>query len=396
MMKVLIVGGTGGVGRNVARLLAAQPLISALVIAGRDDAAAAAVAAASGPRATGARVDVHDDGRLVALAAGVDLLVDVSGPDLETPLPVAAAAVRAGVDFLDIGADGSMTARVLALDGAARAAGVTGLIGMGVAPGVTNLLALHAARQLDEARAVRVGYVWADPRLRQAGDAARAMRASGRVNASWQTILSFTRGPVRAYRRGAPVALAPFAEARSFVLPEGVPVTAYPVDSAELRTLPSHLPGVADITSEVALFPAQLAALWRAQAARIGRGEVETAAATIAFYDAVAGDLDRWLASDTPAPTTSQWAVAEGIKDGRPARYTCWPRPWWLDTAAVVTTAALAMLRGDVPGPGFFPPEARFAPLPFIAAVADSAGGGGGGALLDESLEYLDDGSAAR
>jgi len=396
MMKVLIVGGTGGVGRDVARLLAAQSLISALVIAGRDGAAAAAVAADIGPCATGAHVDVHDDGRLVTLAAGVDLLVDVSGPDLDTPLPVATAAVRAGVDLLDIGADGSMTARVLALDGAARAAGVTGLIGMGVAPGVTNLLALHAARQLDEARAVRVGYVWADPGLRQAGDTARTMRASGRVNASWQTILSFTRGPVCAYRRGTPVMLPPFAEAHSFVLPEGVPVTAYPVDSAELRMLPSHLPGVADITSEVALFPAPLAALWRAQAARIGRGEVGTAAATIAFHEAVAADPDRWLASDTPAPTTPQWAVAEGIKDGRPARYTCWPRPWWLDTAAVVTTAALAMLRGDVPGPGFFPPEARFAPLPFIAAVADSAGGGGGGALLDESLEYLDDGSAAR
>ncbi|GAA5108266.1 hypothetical protein [Haloechinothrix salitolerans] len=59
------------------------------------------------------------------------------------------AAIATTTNYLDICDDWEPTLQMLELDGAARAAGVTAVIGMGASPGSSNLLALLAMNQCD-------------------------------------------------------------------------------------------------------------------------------------------------------------------------------------------------------------------------------------------------------
>ena len=58
--------------------------------------------------------------------------------------------------------------------------------------------------------------------------------------------------------------------------------------------------------------------------------------------------------------------VATGWKDGRRARYTCWP----IRLAGPLAIATLRILRGEVSARGVLPPEACFEPIPFFEELA--------------------------
>lgn len=78
--------------------------------------------------------------RLAHVLAGVDLVVNMTGPYYTLGPVVLDAAIAAGVDYLDICDDADATELLLRRDEAARKAGVTALVGMGSAPGTTNVL----------------------------------------------------------------------------------------------------------------------------------------------------------------------------------------------------------------------------------------------------------------
>src|SRR3990172_12522293 len=118
-----------------------------VVLGGRDLEGAERAATELGPKASPVAIEATDEQRLTSLAADCDLIVNAAGPDFKVPLPAARAAIAAGTNYCDVGADGAMTEQVLELDADARAAGVTIIPGIGVAPGLTNLMAVHAARQ---------------------------------------------------------------------------------------------------------------------------------------------------------------------------------------------------------------------------------------------------------
>lgn len=77
---------------------------------------------------------------LHALLRGADLVVNLTGPYYTLGPVILDAAVAAGTDYLDICDDADATEILLQRDDAARAAGVTALVGMGSAPGTTNIL----------------------------------------------------------------------------------------------------------------------------------------------------------------------------------------------------------------------------------------------------------------
>ena len=110
-------------------------------LAGRDIAEAGAL-------------DATDGDALVRSFAGLDGVLSA------VPYPlnpgVAAAAVRAGVHFCDLGGNTDVSRRVLALDGAARKAGVSVVPDCGVAPGLANVLAALGIARQPAARSVRI------------------------------------------------------------------------------------------------------------------------------------------------------------------------------------------------------------------------------------------------
>jgi hypothetical protein len=388
-MKIVILGGTGGIGQATARLLATSPEADQIIVAARTQARAEEVAATLGQKASGAGVDVGQEDGLVQLVSGADVLVNVAGPDFAIPLPALKAAIRARTNYIDIAADGRMTDQVLALDQAARSAGITALIGMGFFPGLSNLLAMHAVRNLDEVSDLHFGYVWGWPELwHDAGARAAAWRAGGQVNASWQTLMGFVRGPVRIYRNGEPRDVEPFTNAVSVVWPSGESMLAYPVDSAETRTLPLYVPRLKALTSLVSFWPGQLNELWREQSRHMISGSVDPAEAAIALHEAIAADPDHWLAGSDGLPSHSVWLVAAGVSAGRAARYSCWMHQAPLLEAALAA-ATLALLRGEIPATGIRTPEASFEPSAFLTQTAQLAAGNAHvEPLFDDQLEY--------
>jgi saccharopine dehydrogenase-like NADP-dependent oxidoreductase len=105
-------------------------------------------------------IDVLEEGdRLRDLAAGAGLVANFAGPYYRTGAAVLEACIEAGCDYLDICDDADATLELLAHDGAAKAAGVRALIGMGSSPGVTNVLVRAAVDAIGHADEVDLSWI---------------------------------------------------------------------------------------------------------------------------------------------------------------------------------------------------------------------------------------------
>lgn len=135
--RVTVYGAYGHTGRFVvAELLrrGVEPVVS-----GRDATRLAATGLEARPAATG------DPTALAAAFAGADAVINVAGPFLDTAVPVAAAAVRAGAHYLDVSAEQAPVRALAAELGAtARAAGVSVVPAMSFFGGLADLLATAA------------------------------------------------------------------------------------------------------------------------------------------------------------------------------------------------------------------------------------------------------------
>ena len=86
------------------------------------------------------------------------------------------------------------------------------------------------------------------------------------------------------------------------------------------------------------------------------------------------------------------WAVAEGQKEGRKARYLCWPSMILDWTAVSLILVALRILRGEVSQCGVLPTEACFE----LGSFFDEASNyireeHQGKPLLNERFDWIED-----
>src|SRR5436190_683900 len=286
--RVLAVGGTGRIGRVSSKLLARREIVSEICIAGRDLGLAQRTAGEIGSKASALELDATDEEHLASAVRGYDLIVSTAGPDFRVALPVAQAAVAAGVHVCDVAVD-------------------------------------------------------------------------------------------------------PFENRHEVRLPGGAAVTAIPIGSTEPLTLPRRNRGLKSVSVLMAILPRQLSDLLRERAREIAGGRSDPAKATMALLDAIAADPDRWLKGPVRAPSDfGMMASANGIKDRRKVRTSCWPAGPWESTVGPLTVAALRILHGKVRDRGVLPPEAAFEPLRFLAEAARAGPGRPGpGRLLNESREPL-------
>ncbi len=83
--------------------------------------------------------------------------------------------------------------------------------------------------------------------------------------------------------------------------------------------------------------------------------------------------------------------AAIGRKDGRTARYTCWPDGLPSSTVIPLTVATLRILRGEISARGVLPPESCFEPTSFFKeAAAYGEAADRNKPLLGERFEWLD------
>jgi hypothetical protein len=149
-VRVALVG-LGAVGVRVARQLVADPAVTSLVVVHRDPDAVSVLTEglvdgpAAAPNASPGRVEV-------VRGHATDVPVETDVVVLTQPAGVregAEAALSRGAHVVTTVDDPSEVRRLLALDGQARRAGRTLVVGAAMAPGLSGVLATFGARRLD-------------------------------------------------------------------------------------------------------------------------------------------------------------------------------------------------------------------------------------------------------
>ncbi|WP_018655511.1 saccharopine dehydrogenase family protein [Actinomadura flavalba] len=309
-------------------------------------------------------LDVRDVVALAAAMRGVDVVVNTVGPFFRFGVPVLRAAIAAGCDYIDICDYWEPTVEMLGLDGAARAAGVTALVGMGASPGVSNLLAVTAARELDRVDRIVTGW---DLTLGGLDGPARP----GVPNAAVVHAVRQVTGTIRVTRRGRAVDERPLR--RTVVdYPGAGRHTAWTFGHPEALTLPAAFPSVrgsVNVTFADAMTVAGLRALGRAVDHRLVSPH---RAATVAEW------ADRRFPAD-PARAFRRrrlpplFALATGARDGAPAAVGCAlaqvPGDLTMGAATGIPLGAAVGLLAGRP-PGVATPETLLDPDAFFTALA--------------------------
>ncbi len=237
--RPLVLYGAGGVtGRLIIEAALADGV--PLLLAGRRPEPLADLARRYGlPMAT---ATTSDDAALAALAAKGAVLLNAAGPFAATARPLAEAAIRAGVPYVDVAGEVDVLTDQAALDAAARKAAVPLVCAAGYGAAAGEGLALHTAARLEQPQRLRLGldtYIG----QRSAGAAASTVGALRRGNyeiadgAMRRT--SFADRPWRIELDGERFlfAGAPMPEAWAAARSTGVPNVR-----AGIRTKPALLP----------------------------------------------------------------------------------------------------------------------------------------------------------
>jgi len=105
-------------------------------------------------RGSAFKVDVSNVEGLSGTVKGYDAVVNASW--YEFNLHVMKACIKAGCHYNDLGGMFHMTRRQQELDGEAKKAGVTAIVGGGESPGITNVMSAFAAEGFSQVESVKV------------------------------------------------------------------------------------------------------------------------------------------------------------------------------------------------------------------------------------------------
>ena len=261
--------------------------------------------------------------------------------------------------------------KALELDPAAKSNNVTAIMGIGLFPGLTNLMMIHAIRQLDVAEEVHCCLFCSASALGDTKDRLRKYRETGRVGAAWQMIMKWATPPFHVYRGGRLTTVESKAEEMKIAMPGNGEIPAVSVGGTETITIPRAVSGLHDVQTFFGWFPFQLNNRYTELGHQVNEGKFDVSQAALAFLDSLVEETDR--AQGVPSEFLGDfaiWAEASGIKNGRRARYSCWPASGWASTATPLALASLKILAGEIRTRGVLAPESCLDPLPFFNEVA--------------------------
>lgn len=362
-MRVLALGGAGAMGRHACRTLTRTHDDIELIVTDLDASRATEVAAGLGAGASGIGLDVTDGRALADALTGVDVVVNTVGPFFRFGVPILQAAITAGCDYVDICDDWEPTVEMLALDGAAREAGVTALVGMGASPGISNLLAASAAGELDEVSELVTGWSLTAGGLDPP--------TSGAPSAAVVHAIQQITGTIRVTRDGRPV--------------DEPPLRRTPIDYPGVGRRPTWTFGHPEALTLPAAFPSLRTSV------NVAFGDRGTIGALRAIAWAVdhrllapsraarfAERVDRWFPTPPakafrPGRLPLLFGLATGQRDGHPATVGCALAqiPGGL-TMGEVTGIPLGVAAALLPSsaPGVHAPETLLDPTDYFAALA--------------------------
>jgi hypothetical protein len=405
-MRIFALGGYGKVGSEALKLLADNDLVSAIAVAGRDQARAAQTAAALGEKATAIAVDGTDEASLQSACAGYDLVLNCAYND--SVLPAIAAAANAGAHYCDAN---TLIAEPMELSPQVTDAGVCAVVATGFAPCLSNLMAIHAADELDETEQVCLceallldfqhGWNFVPQQLDEPPE---KCLENLRVYESFiSSILQLTqkreRRPVLSYRDGHWQTSDPVADGMSIPTNEGGAARQHPY-AAFAPIFPSLPEGLGRSPTVEVMFsplPPRASERLRTLAGQVSDGLADAKTAGSEFFETLGGDPKHWLAAERLRAAPVLWVRAVGRKSGRASQCTCafahslWNVSVYLMTSLSLAVAAQKILRGEVHGRGVMTAESAFDPKSFFAEVASLVTVDlPEDRLVDRSLEWLE------
>jgi len=197
---VAVYGAAGHTGRFVVTELSRRGF--GVIAIGRDPAK---LAGADFP--TGVRLEVaglEDPASLARALRGADAVVNCAGPFLDTAEPLVAAALRAGIHYLDVTAEQASALAIFdRCSEAAQSAGVVVIPAMGFYGGLADLLATAAMGDWTQADEARIGIAL------DSWKPTEGTRATGRRNTAGRLTLS--EGRLQSLADPAPNILWSFA-----------------------------------------------------------------------------------------------------------------------------------------------------------------------------------------
>ena len=157
-MKVLALGGSGGMGRFAVETSMRFENIDEITVADINADAAIAFAASMNEKVKGIGLNVTDIDGLKAQMRQADIVINTVGPFFKYGPPILEAALDSGCDYLDINDDWEPTLEMLEFHRKAENNSHTAILGMGASPGLTNMLGAAAIGELDEVETLYTGW----------------------------------------------------------------------------------------------------------------------------------------------------------------------------------------------------------------------------------------------
>lgn len=361
--RILVTGGAGEMARYACRALARADEVETVVVSDRDHDRAVGFAAELGPKARAAGLDISDSDALRAALRDVDIVLNCAGPFYRFGREVLGAAIATGTHYLDICDDWEPTLEMLELDGAARGAGVTAVIGMGASPGTSNLLAMLCMNGLDSAE--RVYTAW-----RIGGLKPPPPGEEDKPNAAGEHWIHNCTEQIKV-RRGGELVDSHALDEIQLSYPGVGEDSAWVCGHPEPLTLPRVRPEIQESYNLMVARRGLMEALQRiADQVRAGELDVPAAAKAILHEPNISGPA--------AGPATIHgdlFAVAEGVKDGVPTRVGASPLIIPAANMGEVTgyplaVAALMLCRGQITTLGVHGPEGAVDPEIYFEQLA--------------------------
>ena len=157
-MKVLALGGSGGMGRFSSYAISNYSNITKVTIADLNEANAKEFSNHFDDRFNGIGLDVTDKAHLEKVMFAHDIVLNTTGPFFKFGLSILKSAIKCKCHYFDICDDWEPTEEMLKLNDEALKNDITAIVGLGASPGISNLLGLKAMNELDEAESIITGW----------------------------------------------------------------------------------------------------------------------------------------------------------------------------------------------------------------------------------------------
>jgi len=354
MQRVLIIGGCGRIGGNIAKDILAHT-DAEVTITGRNPQLGMQALEQLGSAVQFQALDLANQPRLSEVIGKADLVVHAAGPFHYRDAQVLRTCIQQGVNYVDVSDERSFTRKALAMSDEAKAAGVTAIINSGVFPGISNSMVRKGVESLEQAESIQLSYIVAG----SGGAGVTVMRT---------TFLGLQR-PFEAWVEGRWQPIKPYSAREQLTFPQPYgKANVYWYDMPEAITLQETFP-VQSVITKFGVVPdfynhaTWTMAHWLPPAVLRSRQTVEFLARVSHLMTDVS---DRFSGTGVAIRCD-----VKGVKSGAAAHYVS---SFVHESAAIATglgTGSLAalLLAGHIDQPGVYPVEQIVTTPQFMATL---------------------------